>query len=804
MQVQIPGYRIKKILGKGGMATVFLAVQEIFEREVALKVMSPSLAEDPSFGQRFMREARIVSQLVHANIVTVFDVGVHEDWYYLSMEYIPGPDLKQACSQLTLLQKIAVVDDVARALDFAGAKGYIHRDIKPENIILRDAAGRAVLMDFGIARTAEADLCVTQTGTSLGTPHYMSPEQARGQAVDHRSDLYSLGVVLYFLLMGQVPYHAGSAVAIGVKHITEPVPVLPGYLHLLNPIIARLMAKQPEERYQHAADLIGDLQRLDHKKLLKQYAQKSKYPAPAPVPVSAQPTVVHGASTRLVNAVKTPNSKPAPSTAVLMRRLSPWRWQIAAATTVMAAVVVVVGSFGPGEQMPAQLPMAVASQVEGEASASAGDRSRPEVGSDGESGGADAGFAESVGSDLSGLMKKFSREQKSLRQQVEQLRDQIGARNGDTNLQQKLDQLAQKQFAALDQLFAKGEIEKAQVKLKSLGELFPDYGADLDRYKQRSQGREQLEVYAKKAQQRMAEGKYLEPEDDSAEHYYIAMLELAPDLPEAHQGLVEMAKRTIAQANKDFLAGDWEAAQRVVDRLLALDPNHRASLELQKKITRYRKNETAIEQHLLRAQGHLSAGNLYNPKGDNAYAHYREVLALQPQHRAALEGLEQTHQALEEMLFAMIKRGDAALAREALESVRQARGDDRRLQQLRTEVEGLLEQHQLRPSPAISRLIVSSEPLQEMQAQQEAPLKLGQALYVGMEYDALAQGAMLQAVLYGPQGLAQANVPVVIEQPKGVHYFHIERPRKAFSDGQYQLKLVQDGNTLGETVFVVR
>lgn len=803
MQVQIPGYRIKKILGKGGMATVFLAVQEIFEREVALKVMSPSLAEDPSFGQRFMREARIVSQLVHPNIVTVFDVGMHEDWYYLSMEYIPGPDLKQACAQLTLLQKLAVIEDVARALDFAGAKGYIHRDIKPENVILRDATGHAVLMDFGIARTAEADVCVTQTGTSLGTPHYMSPEQAKGQAVDHRSDLYSLGVVLYFLLMEQVPYHADSAVAIGVKHITEPVPVLPGYLQLLNPIMAQLMAKQPEQRYQQAADLIVDLKRLDHKRLLKQYAQKSKYPPPAPAPLNAQPTVVHGTPTRLDRAIKTPTPTSAPPAEGLIYKLREWRWEIAAVTAVMAAVVAVAGSMGPGEKTP-ELPSTVAASQVKEGGRDTLDRAPLEASGERTQSGADNPRAEKVGSGLSDFAKKLRRQQKGLHEQVEQLRAQIRAGNGDSNLQKKLDQLAQTQFAALDKLLAKGEFEKAQVQLKSLGELFPDYDADLDRYEQRSQGRDKLDVYAKKAQQRMAEGKYLIPEDDSAEYYYISMLEIAPDLPAAHQGLVEMAKRTIAQANKDFSAGDWQAAQQVVDRLLALDPNHRASLELQEKITRYRQNETAIEKHLSRAQGHLSAGNLYSPKGDNAYTHYQKALALQPQHRAALEGLEKTHQTLEETLFAMVKRGDAALAREALANVYQVRGDDRRLQQLRAEVERLLDQRQSQQAPAISRLVVSSKPLQEMHAQQSDPLKLGRALYVGIEYDAFTQGAMLQAVLYGPEGLAQANVPVVIKQSKGTHYFHIERPSKAFADGQYQLKLVLEGNTLGEAVFAVR
>lgn len=819
MQVQIPGYQIKEVLGKGGMATVYLAVQEIFEREVALKVMSPSLAEDPSFGQRFLREARIVSQLVHPNIVTVFDVGVHNDLYYLSMEYIAGPDLKQACTQLTLPQKLNIIEDVASALDFAGSKGYIHRDIKPENILLRDGSGRAVLMDFGIARAAETDLCVTQTGTSLGTPHYMSPEQAKGQAVDHRSDLYSLGVVLYFLLMEQVPFHADSAIAIGIKHITEPVPVLPGYLYLLNPFIAKLMAKQPAQRYQQASDFIADLKRLDRKKLLKQYAQKAKYKEPPKAAAfNAQPTVVHHASTRLDRAIKTPI--PAQSSNKVGLWVNQRRWPIAVASVSIFAAVALANGLASRERAPApsvhvgappsQQEVAEeqrAAETSARTSAGALPRSigntspaalPPETSSN-------SALADKIGSGLSGFAQRLSRQQTDLAEQVRHLRDEMRNRSDDARLRQKLNALAQTQFDAVDKLLDRGEYERAHTQLASLENLFPDYPAELGVVEQRLQQSDLLRTYAQKAQQRMEQGQYLEPVDDSAEHYYIEMLKLSPDLASAHQGLVEMAKRTIAKANDDFLAGDWEAAQKVVERLLALDPNHRASLALQEKIQRFRQHETTIQQHLSRAQGHLSAGNLYSPKDENAYAYFQKVLVLQQQHRAALEGLERTHQALEEILFTMVNRGDAALAQETLANVQQIRGNDRRLKQLRTELNELVEQHQFQQTPAIKRLIVAAQPLHELDTQQDTALALDRTLYVGMEYQAFnAPNTQVQAVLYGPEGLAQAHVPVVLDQPQGTHFFRVDRPQKAFADGDYQLKLLLEGRTLSETAFRVR
>ena len=268
MQLDIPGYKLKRVIGKGGMARVYLAEQTIFEREVALKVMSKHLSEDTSFGKRFLQEARIVAKLVHPNIVTVHDVGVHNGRYYLSMEYIDGDDLKLRRKNLSLIEKLTAIRDIAKALDYAGQKGYVHRDIKPENIMFHKTDGRAVLTDFGIARAAEVDMAMTQTGLAIGTPHYMSPEQAKGKLVDSRSDIYSLGVVLYLLLVGKVPYNAESAVAIGIKHITEPVPLLPSGYEGLQVILDRMMSKVVDNRYQSAGELIDDLDALDFDHLL--------------------------------------------------------------------------------------------------------------------------------------------------------------------------------------------------------------------------------------------------------------------------------------------------------------------------------------------------------------------------------------------------------------------------------------------------------------------------------------------------------------------------------------------------------
>lgn len=261
--IDIPGYKILRQLGRGGMATVYLAVQALVEREVALKVMAPQLSVDPSFGERFLREARIAARLRHPHIVAVIEVGVHGDYHYAAMEYLSGgPILKRDGDTLTLAAALRAVREIAQALDYAHGKGVVHRDVKPDNIFLRDE-GSAVLGDFGIARAVDASGAVTRTGAVVGTPIYMSPEQLRGKSVDGRSDLYSLGVVFHQLLLGHPPYVADDALALGIMHMTSPLPQLPNAYALAQPLLSRLLAKEPEDRFQTGAEVAYAVQRLE-------------------------------------------------------------------------------------------------------------------------------------------------------------------------------------------------------------------------------------------------------------------------------------------------------------------------------------------------------------------------------------------------------------------------------------------------------------------------------------------------------------------------------------------------------------
>jgi len=261
--ISIPNYEIGKLAGRGGVAEVYLARHILLDRTVAIKFISPAHADDLA-DKRFLKEAKVVAGLRHPNIVSIYDVGVYENKYYIIMEYLEGGDLKQNIKRsLSVPQTLKIIRQITSALGHAHDKGFVHRDIKSQNIMFR-ADGTAVLTDFGIVKDLTADTGYTMDGTSIGTPHYMSPEQAQGTGeVDWRTDLYSLGVTFYEMLTGAVPYNADSAIAVALKHIKDPVPQLPEQFASFQPIIDKLMAKKPDDRFQSAHDLLKAIAELD-------------------------------------------------------------------------------------------------------------------------------------------------------------------------------------------------------------------------------------------------------------------------------------------------------------------------------------------------------------------------------------------------------------------------------------------------------------------------------------------------------------------------------------------------------------
>ena len=260
-------YEVGRLLGAGGMAEVFEGRDRLLARRVAIKVLQLQFARDPSFLIRFKREAQAAASLSHPNIVGVYDTGSEDGTHFIVMEYVDGRTLKEvirAEGPLYPERAAEICADVCSALVAAHARGLIHRDIKPGNVMLTPD-GKVKVMDFGIARATTSET-ITQTAAVVGTAQYISPEQAQGQAVDYRSDIYSLGCCLYEMLTGTVPFTGATPVAIAYRHVRED-PTPPRMLNAdvpapLEAICLKAMAKLPDNRYQTAAEFQSDLERF--------------------------------------------------------------------------------------------------------------------------------------------------------------------------------------------------------------------------------------------------------------------------------------------------------------------------------------------------------------------------------------------------------------------------------------------------------------------------------------------------------------------------------------------------------------
>ena len=258
-------YRIETKLGSGGMSTVYLAQDEVLDRPVAVKLMHREISEEADQLERFRREARAAARLSHPNLVSVIDAGEDEGRPYIVFEYIEGQTLKQRITErgrLEIDEAVAYAIEIGRGLLAAHGRKLVHRDVKPQNVLI-DPDGRAKVTDFGIARSLEGE-GMTATGRVLGTTDYVSPEQAMGEVVDERSDVYSLGVVLYEMLTGEVPFSAENQIGVAMKHVNEPLPDVlvkrPEVSAAVASVVDRSTTKDPRDRYNSVGEMVRDLE----------------------------------------------------------------------------------------------------------------------------------------------------------------------------------------------------------------------------------------------------------------------------------------------------------------------------------------------------------------------------------------------------------------------------------------------------------------------------------------------------------------------------------------------------------------
>src|ERR1041384_6716285 len=258
-------YEVKSELGRGGMATVYRAYDPRFEREIAIKVLpSELLHADPQFRLRFEREAKIIAQLEHTAIVPVYDVGEADGQPYFVMRYMNGGSLSDRIKEavFSIEDAARILGAIAPGLDEAHSKGIIHRDIKPSNILF-DRRGNPYISDFGIAKLSQAQAGNVTGSAIIGTPAYMAPEQAQGNEVDGRADIYALGIILFEMLTGKQPYEADTPMAVAIKHITDPVPHIretnPQLPEMVDMVIQKAMAKHKNERFSTAVEMTNAL-----------------------------------------------------------------------------------------------------------------------------------------------------------------------------------------------------------------------------------------------------------------------------------------------------------------------------------------------------------------------------------------------------------------------------------------------------------------------------------------------------------------------------------------------------------------
>jgi serine/threonine-protein kinase PpkA len=661
--IEIPGYHIRRQLGRGGMATVYLATQESVQRDVALKVMSPTLLADPDFGERFLREARIAAKLHHRNVVGVHDVGRVGDYHYIAMEYLGGGTvLSEDGKARPVTFALRVVREIATALNYAHAKGFVHRDVKPDNILLRED-GTAALTDFGIARANDSATHMTRTGTVIGTPHYMSPEQARGRPIDGRADLYSLGIVLYELLLGRVPFHADDSLAVGIMHITQPIPILPESFDPLQPLLNRLLAKQPDERFQNGeavADAIeqieiaiarGDLPELAssdaayRREILgADTPTRAMAPATPPPAAGAQRYRAEPSLGRMDDFAEHAPRRP-PQRGSAGRSVAPApggsrRW-----LGLVIALLVLGGAFAAWryqDRLRALLPRTELNDL-----VSRGQKAL----ADGK---------------LVGTQGDSARELFQAARALDADNDLVRA--GLNKVGQRLIEQARVAMTRNDFTTARGDLAAATEVLGGGAEV-EELKAAMHAAETRNTASEELLRHADAA---LAAGNLTG--DKGASAFYQRVLDADATNALALNGLKKVGEAVAQQARDAIAAGNADLANQRINDLTLLSPNHPAIPELHAAIAQSHENANqAQEQQLARAEAQQRAGKMGGD--DGALILFQAVLKREPNNVRAKAGLRKVAQTLVAQANAALDESNLAQADKLLQQAESAAPD---------------------------------------------------------------------------------------------------------------------------------
>ena len=643
IDIKIPGYELIEEIGAGGMAKVYLGVQVLLERKVAIKILHQRLsAESEEFKKRFFTEGKVLAKLQHENIVSIIDIGEADGMLYMAMEYVENGTLTDWLkkNELTVDQTIQICSKVGLALHSVHLKHIVHRDLKPSNILLRNI-NTPLLTDFGIARETDQEQGLTQTGHILGTLQYMSPEQIRGMHVDHRSDIYALGLMFYRLLVGRLPFVANSQYDLSRMQCEDVPPPLPPHLADIQPIMDAMLAKDPADRFQTCLEFVKALQSLavvdrelatelegatriyDPNQLISGNFGTGRHSGQFSGRHSGQFSDRHsGQFTGRTTAQSTGGYEATRMMTGQQGRAAPsalkkaLMWGLPTLLLVVAIGVYFAFFFVPSSGL------------------SDADQRRVD------------NYLRRVDADLLKMQIDSPPEDNA----VFELRKALALAPKYEPALERARQIAEFYETDARDLIDANKPEEALEEIRRGLEVDPEYenlvlleediASMLAAQKRQAEIAEALRV----ADDYQSRGALIEPEDNNAYAAYKKVLELDPQNRAANQGLEAVLTSLMEMAEKSLDAGDLEQAGNQVRNIDSLFPNNRRVAQIGMQIAakqRELREQGEVEEFLRAAQRQMEEGKLVEPEADNALESFTQALNRQPDNPAALSGLAQ-------------------------------------------------------------------------------------------------------------------------------------------------------------------
>ena len=679
---ELPGYEIYERLGRGGMATVYRALHLNLDREVAIKVMDASMSSDENFSERFIREARISARMIHPHILQIYDVNSFDGMNYIAMEYLSGSDLAgliRGPLEQGLIYDLML--QMTEALDYAATHGYVHRDIKPSNIMLREERD-FVLADFGIAKAADSGTQMTQTGMMVGTPSYMSPEQAKGTTVDGRSDLYSLGVLWYEMTTKTLPYDSDSAVSTAGKHLTEDIPTLPDELSAYQEFLSKALAKNADDRFQTGKEMFEALA-----------LHRNTFPADAvlvePLPVDesdadadpeatfdpALTSAAFSQETRVSQSSSPRPSRPYKLSETSRERLSsgfhtaqrrkPQSQQSAGGALKAAVIAVVLAGAGFGGYL--------LWEQRGSGTAS----------------------TEELRNVTAELAQAYSAlNDNDINRAGIAFRKVLSIDSGNDAAKQGLSDVKAQFTTAIEQAIDDSEFSRADALLSDYGLLFDD-SASLERLQSAlalAQQEQELEavqservkILLEKAVAAMENGKLFEPSVDNAYEYFMQVTALNASNSAARRGLNQLMTSAIAQAEDFIDENRFPEAREVINKARGIDPASPELIATQQAVESAEEAELKRENRwaayseerrdtltrlLTTAEQQMQSQQFLSPEDGNAYQSVLSILELDPANANANRMLERMADSFLEVATQALEQQEFEQAETALASV---------------------------------------------------------------------------------------------------------------------------------------